>query len=97
MTREDAIKLLDILPLCNECNKVSFPYSCVECGDAFLLAIEALKQPEIVRCKDCKFGLCINPNCDYENRFIECMKYPIANLRITHKPDWFCADGVKIE
>ena len=46
---------------------------------------------ELVRCKDCKYGFCINP--DEKEKIYECMKYPIANLRITHKPEWFCADG----
>ena len=55
---------------------------------------DALKEhPQIVRCKDCKYGYCINPSCDEKEKIYECMKYPIANLRITHKPDWFCADG----
>ena len=48
---------------------------------------------QLVRCKDCKYGYCINPSYDEKEKFYECMKYPIANLRITHKPDWFCADG----
>lgn len=60
----------------------------------------AEKPMELVRCKDCKYGYCINPSYDEKEKFYECMKYPIANLRITHKPDWFCADGeraVKLE
>ena len=51
------------------------------------------EQEAVVRCKDCKYGYCINPSCDEKEKIYECMKYPIANLRITHKPDWFCADG----
>lgn len=64
MIREEAIKVLDILPLCNECNSNNFPYTCVECGDAFLLAMEALKQPEIVRCNDCRRYYANGGNCD---------------------------------
>lgn len=45
----------------------------------------------LIRCKDCKYAFCINPG--EKEKIYECMKYPIANLRITHKPDWFCADG----
>ncbi len=56
-----------------------------------------LDMVEVVRCKDCKYGYCINPSCDEKEKIYECMKYPIANLRITHKPDWFCADGKQIE
>ena len=44
-----------------------------------------IRQPEIVRCEDCKWyikkfeneGRCIKHDNDY------------------HKPDWFCADGEK--
>ena len=47
------------------------------------LAIVLEGQPEIVRCKDCKWyhqafaneGRCVNHDNDF------------------HKPDWFCADG----
>ena len=85
MTREEAIELLDILPLCNECDSNSFPYTCVECGDAFLLAMEALKQPEVVRCKDCIFGEQIN------DRYI-CTNAGHCQSK-SNKPDWFCADG----
>lgn len=52
---------------------------------------------ELVRCKNCKFGYCLNPSCDEKEKIYECIKYPIANLRITHESDWFCADGVKRE
>lgn len=48
---------------------------------------------QVVRCKDCIYGFCINPS--EKEKIYECMKYPIANLRITHKPGWFCADGEK--
>lgn len=53
------------------------------------------KQDAVVRCKDCKYEFCINPN--EKEKIYECMKYPIANLRITHKPEWFCADGERKE
>ena len=49
MNREEAIKILEGLavPVCAEA--------------AFDMAIEALKQPEVIRCKDCKlFG---RPRC----------------------------------
>lgn len=79
MTREEAMGILDKMPLCNECDSSNFPYTCVECGDAFLMAIEALKQPEIVRCKDCKH---------FDG--IDCKVNDIVNIMNT---DWFCADG----
>ena len=81
MTREEAIELLDILPLCNECDSSNFPYTCAECGDAFLLAMEALKQQEVVRCKDCAKQCTDN-----------CLLY----WNDINTPDnWYCADGVK--
>lgn len=86
MTREEAIEVLDILPLCNECDSNNFPYTCVECGDAFLLAMEALKQPEIVWCKDCRWWHESKTN----NGFGDCGQ---ANGITLKSSDWFCADG----
>jgi DNA-directed RNA polymerase subunit RPC12/RpoP len=87
MTRKEAIELLDILPLCNECNSNNFPYTCVECGDAFLLAMEALKQPEIVRCKDCEYWY-------FADNRITCEQENVCGRNgIVVTPDWFCADG----
>ena len=54
MTREKAYEIIDKHPLCTECDG-SFPYTCDECGEAFLTAFDALKQPKIVRCKDCLY------------------------------------------
>ena len=81
MTREEAMEILDKMPLCNECDSSNFPYTCVECGDAFLMAMEALKQPEIVRCKDCKHLGYTSSHwfCKWLNRCVD--------------EDWFCADG----
>ena len=88
MTREEAIELLDILPVCNECDSSNFPYTCAECCDAFLLAMEALKQPEVVRSKDCKHGQYEEwDNGECVDKTVYCDGYGI------HKPDWFCADG----
>ena len=50
-------------------------------------------QQKIIRCKDCKYGYCINPSQSDEDKIFECMKYPIANLRLTHNPDYYCAEG----
>lgn len=86
MTREEAIELLDVLPLCNECDSNNFPYTCVECGDAFQLAMEALKQPEIVRCKDC-VNLINDPNDIPYCRWHRGLQF--------YGGDWFCADGRK--
>lgn len=54
MTREKAYEILDKLPRCTECDG-TFPYNCDECDDAFLMAFNALGQPEIIRCKDCRY------------------------------------------
>lgn len=44
-------------------------------------ALELLKsQPEVVRCKDCKYYDCFNG----------CMSWHDVN---SSNPDWFCADG----
>lgn len=89
MTRKEAIELLDILPLCNECDSNNFPYTCVECGDAFLLAMEALKQPEIVRCKDCKHW-----SAERINDFNKCRRWINVGVKnFATMGEWFCADG----
>lgn len=90
MTREEAIELLDILPLCNECDSSNFPYTCAECGDAFLLAMEALKQQEVIRCKDCKHG-------KIHGIDVECVAHEEVGYdpEPWHPLDWFCADGEK--
>ena len=63
MTRERAIEILDKIPLCGfGCTGQSF--TCLDCENAFLMAIEALKQPEIVRCKDCLW----NEECKREGK-----------------------------
>lgn len=89
MTREEAMEIIDKMPLCNECDSSNFPYTCVECGDAFMLAMEALKQPEIVRCKDCKF---FTTNKFDAEGYGNCKKDVVWRNTTT---DWFCADGVK--
>lgn len=85
MTREKAYEIIDRCPICTECDG-SFPYNCDECGEAFLTAFDALKQPEIVRCKDC-----IHWN---EGHTEECHNSDSVCFHNGWcKPDWFCADG----
>ena len=55
------------------------------------------EQQKIVRCEDCKFGYCLNPSCDIENRYYQCLATYINGMRIVHKSNWFCADGRKRE
>ena len=75
MTKAEAIFVLEHIETHNGLAK-----------DAKLMAIDALKQPEIVRCKDCKW-FCMSdpghPDCDYCKRLI-CGAI---------KPDFYCADG----
>lgn len=49
-----------------------------------------IERPEIIRCKDCKYGYMLPDSSDY----IYCTK-PYSGTT-SHKPDWsdwFCADG----
>ena len=48
---------------------------------------------ELVRCKECRFAYCLNPGEEEKERLYQCFVPPVANLRITHKGDWYCADG----
>ena len=79
MTREEAIEIMDKMPLCNDCDSSNFPYTCVECGEAFLVAMEALKQPEIVLCKDCN---------KWDLEYQKCTQF-----RMVNDPDFYCGDG----
>lgn len=51
------------------------------------MAIEALKQPEIVRCKDCE-------HCYFaSNRIPSEQNYACGKHGFDVVPDWYCADG----
>ena len=81
MTRDEAIKIIED-QICHEFSS--------EICEAYVMAIRALRQPEIVRCKDCKWHPKSNP------------KHPDCNycLRIIHgaiPPDYYCADGERKE
>ena len=58
---------------------------------AFDMAVDALSQQEIVRCKDCKHGFSLDGT-----NYIVCGR-PFASNRETHTEKWFCADGEKME
>ena len=85
MTREEAIKDIEqnILPIVG--------------GKSLLIAIEALKQPEIIYCKDCKWwdreaedspmGYCHACKHSHYSRHWE------INIRRTYEEDFFCADA----
>ena len=92
MTRGRAFEILDRFQRCTGvCYEL--PITCDECDEAFYTALKALKEPEIVRCKECVHRgnqkKCILafvaekqdfPVCFYDNR-----------------GDWFCGDGKRKE
>lgn len=53
MTRKDAQILLEVLRACALSSDEDAPDLTTDEIDALEVAIEALKQPEIIRCKDC--------------------------------------------
>lgn len=65
-------------------------WSVTEIGEAFDMAIEALEQPEVIRCTECKHYR------EYDSEYVEnavvvqCMadRYPISE---TIPDGWFCA------
>ena len=60
------------------------------CNDAIAMLKE---QPEIVRCKDCKFG----GGCQSAKgrEMIACFNDDVFLEPEIHEPDWFCGDGEK--
>lgn len=59
-------------------------------NEALDLAIEALKEPTTVHCKDCKHR-CENGECELDTG------YPYAYGREAWDDNWFCADGERKE
>lgn len=62
--------------------------------EAYDMAIEALKQPEIIFCKDCKHYAIWQLKSDYTDD----LRYKpsvcvIGAYSVHRKPDWFCADA----
>ena len=59
--------------------------------EQWLKAKETKKQPEIIRCKDCRKGESdINY---YGDKCVRCHNPSNGVANVWHKPDWFCADG----
>ena len=75
MTREEAIKFLKVWNPIHPAKQ-----------EARDMAVEALKQPEIVRCKDCKHR-------DPEDR--KCDSGHGIKWQLPRSDDFFCADGEK--
>ena len=84
MTREEARasikKHLDLM----------YPYNTPK--DVLKVAYEALGQPEIIRCQDCKH---LFDGEHTENCCDVLMKKTGWLKEISVSPDWFCADGKK--
>lgn len=76
MTREKAIEILEGLAV---------PISA---ETAFDMAIDALEQPEIVRCKDCKHRDPEDHKCDCGHTIL---------WQLPRDDDWFCADAEREE
>ena len=82
MTKAKAQMLLDTLILEDKVEG--------DMAKAVLMGVKALEEPEIVRCKDCKWYCKSDPghpDCDFCKRLI-CG---------TIKPDFYCADGERKE
>lgn len=78
MTRQEAIETIKIA-----ISQVEWEYP-MDYAVAFDMAVEALSQPEIIRCQDCRFkGETDSPFwdywCDRQERNVD--------------REWFCADG----
>lgn len=71
MTREQAVQIIENMPISHECREF------------FRLALEALRQPEIIRCKDCKrrgtYDCPVHIGC--------------SGGGYDEPDDWFCGDG----
>ena len=80
MTREEAIKWITL-------DLESWEHQCLSyhpTKEALKMAIEALKEPEIVRCRDCEY-------CDtYLRNYYRCTK--MGNYEYVDS-DFFCAAG----
>lgn len=83
MTREEVAEWLEFMQE-EEHNKAD---SIVPCTNEIALgiAVEALKQPQIVRCKDCKHG---TESILFGNNCVWCTRLERHNYL-----NWFCADG----
>ena len=74
MTREEAVQIIENMPISHECREF------------FNLALDALRQPEIIRCKNCKWRQ--QNGCCYD-------KGPNGEILYGYwvEDDWYCGDG----
>lgn len=76
MSRDEAIEIL----------KANYPDACYgQLRDAVDMAISALEQPEIIRCKECRWGreACGNIECSVDSNIPP--EY--------HGYEWYCPNG----
>lgn len=81
MTKQEAIETIK-----TAIARVEWEYP-MDYAVAFDMAIEALRQPEIVRCKNCFYGE-VEPD---DNSYFFCT-HPLHKLE-SHESSCFCADG----
>ena len=67
----------------------------ISCGDPLMKLLKDVRellneQPEIIRCKDCKYYRAIPGYCAYDRIWQE-NKGHVWGMYC--KPDWYCADG----
>ena len=89
MTRQEAIETIRMA-----ISQVEWEYP-MDYAVAFDMAVEALSQPKIIRCKECKYGLMM------ENGEVKCDElctdddgYPMV---LYQNADWYCANGERQE
>lgn len=86
MTREEAIDVL----------KHNYPSACfTDLCEAVEIAIQALSaQPEIIRCKDCKYYEIWQLKADYtDDKRYKPSVCTIGKYSVHRSPDWYCADA----
>ena len=91
MTREEAVyKLKSAFTMCEFIDAYGEPIDSDIYYEALEVAIEALQQPEIIRCKNCKYWnrLTIVTSKDERKGLCEHHDHIMAT-----REDFFCADG----
>ncbi len=87
MTRKEAIETIRMAIA-----QVEWEYP-MDYAAAFDLAIEALNQPELVQCKDCKYW-----TDERILNFNKCRRWINVGVKnFATIGDWFCADGAHKE
>ncbi|MBR2999378.1 MAG: hypothetical protein IKF39_00130 [Oscillospiraceae bacterium] len=94
MTKERAFEILDQFQRCDcDCRFDELPITCDECDDVFYTALKALKEPEIIRCKECVHRG--NPKKCILAFVAEKQDFPVSFY--DNRGDWFCGDGKRKE